>query len=808
MPNNKSNAKPDVDPVPTDWPFTPPPSNANPDVDPNAAPDSMVPVTETIPELVAGVRPEVPTEPLLAGVYRLLGELGRGGMGVVYRAEDTRLKREVAIKLMLPPFAANEQAKARFIREARSQARVEHEHVAVIHQVAEHDDLPFLVMPLLKGMTLHAALRANPRPPLLEVIRIGREMAEGLAAAHEKGLVHRDIKPANIWLEGKKLSVKVLDFGLARAITDADNESESEDGPVTREGAIIGTPAYMSPEQGRGQPVDNRTDLFSLGVVLYQMTTGELPYRGPNTLAILTSLGTDTPPAPITRNPYIPPVLSDLVMRLLAKDPAFRPQTAEALAGELREIELAEANSVRVIPLGELPPIVVAASGPDPFAELDATEGNTTANPQSAPHSPANRIPRRGFPVWVAVAVVLLAVAGLVAFVAQQLGKKPPAITDEDVAKPPGSESPKTQPPKPGVEPKTSTTVLSPFFNGKDLTGWVAAGKKSGWRAENGSLVWEHTTGLGVYDTLTSQRLFGDFELSFRVRHLQEVEKGTISFRFRHMGKLDSNLNSLSFGQTHATCSATKRKAVVGLDGSYELLLRCVGKHMVIVVNGVTLAGGDYDIPAEGPFFWIDGGGFKGHVVVSDIRFMDLTFFNGKDLTGWFGAENHWRVENGDIVGSFPGEPPAHITDLISTRDFTDFELSFQVRVVLLEGAKARGPYPGVVVRGRISDLAKHQVGGTGCLIGATYWGQVSQGPKSTTRPTPAALAAVKPKEFNDMTIRCVGSRMTVTVNGVVAVEEDREKILATGVIAWQMTPGTQEMRFKNIRFTDLSPPK
>jgi len=178
--------------------------------------------------------------PARIGEYVVLGELGRGGMGVVCRAEDPRLKREVALKVMLPQFAANPQAKARFVREARAQAKVEHDHVAAIFTVADHDGLPYLVMPLLKGMTLQAALKANPRPPLNEVIRIGREVAEGLAAAHEKGLVHRDIKPANIWLEGKKLRVKVLDFGLAR-VADTDG-NDATDGSVTREGAVGGLP--------------------------------------------------------------------------------------------------------------------------------------------------------------------------------------------------------------------------------------------------------------------------------------------------------------------------------------------------------------------------------------------------------------------------------------------------------------------------------------------------------------------------------------------------------------------------------------
>lgn len=390
--------------------------------------------------------------PTHIGQYVLLSELGRGGMGVVYRAEDPHLKREIAIKLMLPQFASNPVAKARFVREARAQAKVEHDHVAAIFQVAEHAGLPYLVMPLLKGMTLHAALRANPRPPLPEVIRIGRETAEGLAAAHEKGLVHRDIKPANIWLEGKKLRVKVLDFGLAR-VADS-GATEADDGPVTQEGAIVGTPTYMSPEQARGDTIDGRTDLWSVGVMLYQMATGELPFDGRNTMAILARLSMDEPPPPITKNPAVPPALSDLIMRLLAKNPAYRTPTADQLAEELRALESGMVNAVRVIPLDAPPPLIVGTEGPDPFADLNATETSGVVEEQAeqeeAPPKRAvgvnPRGPKRGgIPAWTIACGVLLAMALIVGLVVSQMGKKPEEVVKED---PPPPQ--KAEPPKPG----------------------------------------------------------------------------------------------------------------------------------------------------------------------------------------------------------------------------------------------------------------------------------------------------------------------------------------------------------------------
>jgi hypothetical protein len=368
-------------------------------------------------------------------------------MGVVYRAEDRRLKREVAIKLMLPQLAANPEAKARFVREARAQAAVEHDHVAAIHQVGEHAGVPFLVMPLLRGMTLQAALKANPRPPLVQVVRIGREIAEGLAAAHERGLVHRDIKPANVWLEGRRLRVKILDFGLARATADAGG-SDPAAGPVTIEGAVVGTPSYMSPEQARGRSVDGRTDLWSLGVVLYQMTTGQLPFRGKTALAILTELVRHDPPSPVALNPAVPPGLSELVTRLLSKDPAGRPASAEAVADELRQVELGLADGVRAVPLDAAPgaPVAIPGADPsaDPFTDLDAAEVSPVAD--GAPRRPAGdrSSGRRGVPPWPAVAVaVLLAAAGLAWIAARQFGDRPPGAKDEPA---PRKEAPAAEP--------------------------------------------------------------------------------------------------------------------------------------------------------------------------------------------------------------------------------------------------------------------------------------------------------------------------------------------------------------------------
>jgi WD40 repeat protein len=264
-------------------------------------------------------------------------------MGVVYKAEDTQLKRTVALKVMLPILGASESARKRFIREAQVAAAIDHDNIVHIYQVGDDHGVPFMAMQFLHGESLNERLKREKRLPIAEVLRIGRETAEGLAAAHERGLIHRDIKPPNLWLEGQRRRVKILDFGVARAVGD--------DAHLTQTGAIIGTPAYMAPEQAQGKPVDQRCDLFSLGCVLYCISTGQLPFKGSDTFSILTALALENPPPPASLNPAVPKELSDLVMRLLAKEPEERPQSAQLIVRALQEIEqkTAEADAIVVV---------------------------------------------------------------------------------------------------------------------------------------------------------------------------------------------------------------------------------------------------------------------------------------------------------------------------------------------------------------------------------------------------------------------------------------------------------------------------
>jgi serine/threonine protein kinase len=261
------------------------------------------------------------------GPYRVLEVLGRGGMGLVFRAEDTVLKRPVALKVIKPTSGDSNALVQRFLREARLAAAIKHDHIVTIYAVGEDRGIPFLAMELLEGESLEARLRRQRLLPPHEAARIACELAEALAAAHRRGLVHRDVKPANIWLEGDRGRVKLLDFGLARTEGDVH---------LTRSGAIFGTPAYMSPEQARGEKLDARSDLFSLGVVLYRTLTGKLPFTGPDPLSILAALATAVPPPPHVLEPATRAALSELVMRLLEKDRDRRPATADEVAKGLR----------------------------------------------------------------------------------------------------------------------------------------------------------------------------------------------------------------------------------------------------------------------------------------------------------------------------------------------------------------------------------------------------------------------------------------------------------------------------------------
>ena len=260
------------------------------------------------------------------GTYEVTGVLGRGGMGLVLKAQDPALGRAVAIKVMADSLAGCAASRRRFLREARAAAAVVHGNVAAVHGVGERAGLPYIVMEYVAGQSLQERLdRAGPTS-VPAALRIAVQAARGLAAAHAQGLVHRDVKPANILLENGVERVKLVDFGLARAADDAS---------LTRSGVVAGTPLYMSPEQARGHAVDARSDLFSLGCTLYAMCAGHPPFRADSALAVLRRV-TDEEPRPLRQiNAEVPAWLEEIVGGLMAKDPGARPRSAADLADHL-----------------------------------------------------------------------------------------------------------------------------------------------------------------------------------------------------------------------------------------------------------------------------------------------------------------------------------------------------------------------------------------------------------------------------------------------------------------------------------------
>ncbi|MGD2087869.1 MAG: protein kinase [Candidatus Aminicenantes bacterium] len=260
--------------------------------------------------------------------YKILEKLGEGGMGVVYKAEDTKLKRTVALKFLPPGLTRDSQAKERFLHEAQAAAALEHQHICNIYEIDETEDQIFIVMSCFEGQTLKEKIDAGPLK-IDEALKIAIQAAEGLQAAHEKGIVHRDIKSANIMVTEKE-QTKIMDFGLAKL------KGQTK---ITKEGSTLGTAAYMSPEQSQGADVDHRTDIWSLGVVLYEMITGQLPFRGEYEQAVIYSIMNEQPEPLTALRTGVPMELERIINKSLSKDPSERYQHADDLMVDLRKLK-------------------------------------------------------------------------------------------------------------------------------------------------------------------------------------------------------------------------------------------------------------------------------------------------------------------------------------------------------------------------------------------------------------------------------------------------------------------------------------
>jgi serine/threonine protein kinase len=390
----------------------------------------------------------IPVAGQMVGPYEILGRLGSGGMGLVFSAWDSRLQRDVAIKLLREEFV-REDSRERFLQEARAASGLNHPNICTVFDIGEQEGNPYLVMELLKGETLRGRIFSGPMP-VEEILHVGISVADALAAAHARGIIHRDIKPANIFLVAKPTGdwqAKVLDFGLAKVDIDVGFDVDHE---LTGAGSTVGTVSYMSPEQARGEMLDARSDLFGLGILLYEMATGYVPFRGTTSALVFVQLLEYSPESVREVNSNIPEDLERIILKLLAKERSERFQSAAEVLDALRCVDLktplqvrphgssgtsmpavqdavgspaarpvSSSEFIRPVRREPLPPVVLAPSiahwtqSPLPAVDTLAPELKTVAPPPTAEVMSAPDSGRGRWALWLVMAVAVLLFAGI-----------------------------------------------------------------------------------------------------------------------------------------------------------------------------------------------------------------------------------------------------------------------------------------------------------------------------------------------------------------------------------------------------------
>lgn len=708
--------------------------------------------------------------------YEILERIGAGGFGSVFRAFDDRLHRIVAIKVLATAYAANGSARRRFIREARTAASVKNEHIVGIYDVKEDAQPPYLAMEMIDGISLQDKIDKTGPLGVKEILRIAMQTAEGLAAAHKQGLVHRDIKPSNILLENGVERVKITDFGLARAVDDAS---------VTQSGTVAGTPMYMSPEQAEGIAIDHRSDLFSLGTVMYTMCTGHSPFRASGTHAVLKRV-IEASARPIREiNDEIPEWLCDIIKKLHAKKPADRFQSAKDLA-ELLQQHLAHLQQPHVAPL---PARFAAGHGARKSAqgcEAPSVWRTTMAGAglgmafgliTGVIDADAMRVSGRHTPLWlngVYFAVVGAAIGVLVGFMRILLF----ARIGSEIRRATGTES--TTP----IVPKRRQLLwdfaaLLPFLGFLLFMagGYIFSGPVKLYMLDMG----EVTINDFHHDEFDGFVLVSDASPEFvngaplPAHTPLFVEPGT--YRIRAVSKHGEKVQQWEIKNNREPLSPA-----VHQDGEECTLDIRRGQRVSVSVATWQTPGRSSPEPTAGS--WI-------------------SLFDHKTLLGWQKdavAPGTWQVIDGVLVGS---NGPSHLYSFCN--DFENFHL--RAEVAISKGAEAdvyirskmrdRQPTPARSPAGYVVDLAEGK---------DLYTGPVSfLNPKDNSWTTQGTATTVKPDEWFTLEIYAKGNHIMTKVNGVMAVDfVDTANSFQKGNIAFDVWKPDTVLKIRKVEVREL----